>query len=217
MKINIAYAEKGSQKQFEIDDEKKLAFLYEKQIRQDVPMDQLGEQFTGYVCKITGGNDKQGFPMKLGVMTTNRVRLLLKKGQSCYRPRRKGERKRKSVRGCQISSDISVLNMTIVRRGEKEIPGLTDRECLKRLGPKRASKIRGLYGLTNKDDPRQYVIRRMVGKNSKAPKIQRLVTDQRRRRKRKVKALKKQKHIRRKELAEEFHQKSKNKGKEKEQ
>merc|ERR1719402_1989674 len=43
---------------------------------------------------ITGGNDKQGFPMKQGVLTNGRVRLLLKKGTSCYRPRREGERKR---------------------------------------------------------------------------------------------------------------------------
>jgi hypothetical protein len=50
-----------------------------------------------------GGNDKQGFPMKQGVLTPQRVRLLLSKGQSCYRERRDGERKRKSVRGCIVS------------------------------------------------------------------------------------------------------------------
>ena len=43
----------------------------------------------GYVFRITGGNDKQGFPMKQGVLTNKRVRLLLGKNQSCYRPRRK--------------------------------------------------------------------------------------------------------------------------------
>merc|ERR1719209_2672635 len=36
--------------------------------------------------RITGGNDKQGFPMKQGVLTNGRVRLLLNKGHSCYRP-----------------------------------------------------------------------------------------------------------------------------------
>ncbi|PZQ94204.1 MAG: hypothetical protein DI539_31185 [Flavobacterium psychrophilum] len=49
--------------------------------------------------RVTGGNDKQGFPMKQGVLTTGRVRLLLGQGHSCYRQRRKGERKRMSVRG----------------------------------------------------------------------------------------------------------------------
>merc|ERR1719363_14930 len=78
--------------------------------------------------RITGGNDKQGFPMKQGVLTNQRVRLLLSKGHSCYRPRRKGERKRKSVRGCIVSSDLSVLNLVIVKKGDNDIPGLTDSE-----------------------------------------------------------------------------------------
>ena len=55
---------------------------------QEVEADTLGDEFKGYVLRITGGNDKQGFPMKQGVLTNGRVRLLLKKGTSCYRPRR---------------------------------------------------------------------------------------------------------------------------------
>jgi hypothetical protein len=55
----------------------------------------------------------------------------------------------------------------------------------RRLGPKRASKIRKLFALSKDDDVRKYVIRRELpskteGKkgSSKAPKIQRLVTPQ---------------------------------------
>ena len=102
----------------------------------------LGEEWKGYVLRITGGNDKQGFPMKQGVLTTGRVRLLLSKGHSCYRQRRTGEKKRKSVRGCIVDGNLSVLSMTIVKKGEAEIPGLTDSTVPRRLGPKRASKIR---------------------------------------------------------------------------
>ena len=72
----------------------------------------------GYVVRISGGNDKQGFPMKQGVLTHGRVRLLLSKGHSCYRPRRTGERKRKSVRGCIVDANLSVLNLVIVKKGE---------------------------------------------------------------------------------------------------
>jgi hypothetical protein len=36
----------------------------------------------GYVFRITGGNDKQGFPMVQGIMQNKRVRLLLGKGES---------------------------------------------------------------------------------------------------------------------------------------
>ena len=58
--------------------------------------------------------------------STGRVKLLLSKGQSCYRPRRTGERKRKSVRGCIVNHNLSILNLIIVKKGEGEIPGLTD-------------------------------------------------------------------------------------------
>ena len=71
----------------------------------------------GYVVRIAGGNDKQGFPMKQGILTTNRVRLLLGKGHSCYRPRRSGERRRKSVRGCIVDASLSVLNLVIIKKG----------------------------------------------------------------------------------------------------
>jgi len=44
----------------------------------------LGDEFKGYVFKITGGNDKQGFPMKQGILTSNRVRVILKKGWNFF-------------------------------------------------------------------------------------------------------------------------------------
>jgi ribosomal protein S6E (S10) len=81
--------------------------------------DMLLQEFKGYVFKIMGGQDKQGFPMKQGVLTNLRVRLLLSPGDKCFRGygRRKGERRRKSVRGCIISQDIAVLNLLIVKKG----------------------------------------------------------------------------------------------------
>ena len=72
----------------------------------------------GYIVRISGGNDKQGFPMKQGVLTNGRVRLLLSKGHSCYRPRRNGERRRKSVRGCIVDANLSVLNLVIIKKGQ---------------------------------------------------------------------------------------------------
>ncbi|CAG8779485.1 17308_t:CDS:2, partial [Acaulospora morrowiae] len=179
--LNIANPATGCQKLIDFDDERKLRVFYDKRISMDVPGDSLGDEFKGYTFRISGGNDKQGFPMKQGVLRNDRVRLLLSKGHSCYRPRRTGERKRKSVRGCIVGSDLAVLSLVLVKKGEQDIPGLTDNAVPKRLGPKRASKIREFFNLTKEDDVRKFVIRREVtpkkeGKKpyTKAPKIQRL-------------------------------------------
>merc|ERR1712066_498865 len=111
-----------------------------------------------------------------GVLCNHRVRLLFKKGMSCFRERRNGCRKRKSVRGCIVGPDLATLSLVLMKKGAEEIPGLTDDQRPRRLGPKRASNIRKLFGLEKKDDVRQFVVRREAGKKKKAPKIQRLVT-----------------------------------------
>lgn len=114
--------------------------FYEKRMSAEVAADFLGDEWKvssyeavthhlseeyllcdvclqGYVVRITGGNDKQGFPMKQGVLTAGRVKLLLSKGHSCYRPRRKGQRRRRSVHGCIVDGSLSVLNLVIVKKG----------------------------------------------------------------------------------------------------
>lgn len=141
--------------------------FYEKKIAQEVPADSIGDEWKGYVFRITGGNDKQGFPMKQGVLLPYRVKLLLSAGHSCYRPRRTGERKRKSVRGCIVGPDIAVLSVVIVKQGEGDVAGLTDNVLPKRLGPKRATKIRRFFNLGKEDDVRKYVVRREVTSTKK--------------------------------------------------
>lgn len=173
---------------------------------QEIDGSALGEEFDGFIFRISGGNDKQGFPMRQGVLTNTRVMLLCKKGHKAYRPRRAGERKRKSVRGCIVGQDISVLNLVVTQMGEKTIEGLTDSSAPRRLGPKRANKIRSLFNLTKDDDVRKYVIARNFtnkkGKEiRKAPKIQRLVTPLTLQRKRAIKAEKMNSVLRNKEEA----------------
>ncbi|XP_041368636.1 40S ribosomal protein S6 [Gigantopelta aegis] len=210
MKLNIAFPATGCQKLIEVDDEKKLRPFYDKRISAEVSADSLGDEWKGYILRITGGNDKQGFPMKQGVLTTGRVRLLLSKGHSCFRVRRSGERRRKSVRGCIVDSNLSVLSVIIIKKGEQEIPGLTDKTIPRRLGPKRASHIRKLFNLSKEDDVRQYVVRRPLpekeGKKprTKAPKIQRLVTPVVLQRKRHRLALKRRRASKKREDAAEY-------------
>ncbi|KAG0660739.1 40S ribosomal protein S6 [Rhodotorula mucilaginosa] len=188
MKLVLANPATGQQKTIEIDDERKTRIFYEKRMAQEVAADQLGDEFKGYVVRITGGND--------GVLVPHRVRLLLAKGHSCYRPRRTGERKRKSVRGCIVGPDVRALHLVVVKQGENDIPGLTDEVLPKRLGPKRATKIRRFFNLDKSDDVRKFVIRREVVPKkegakpyTKAPKIQRLVTPQRLQRRRHLRSL----------------------------
>jgi len=209
----VSFPATGCQKLFEVNDEHKVRIFYEKRMGAEVEADILGDEWKGYVLRVAGGNDKQGFPMKQGVLTNSRVRLLLSKGHSCYRPRRTGERKRKSVRGCIVDGNLSVLALVIVRKGESEIPGLTDTTVPRRLGPKRASRIRKLFNLSKEDDVRQYVVKRPLvpkeGKESKkqrckAPKIQRLITPSVLQRKRHRLALKKKRCLKRKEQSDNY-------------
>ncbi|KAK0216896.1 40s ribosomal protein s6-b [Armillaria fumosa] len=212
MKLNIANPATGAQKLIDIDDDRRVRDFMDKKISQEVPGDNVSDELKGYVFRITGGNDKQGFPMKQGVLLPYRVRLLLADGHSCYRTRRTGERKRKSVRGCIVGPDIAVLSLVIVKQGDAEIPGLTDTVLPKRLGPKRATNIRKMFNLSKEDDVRKYVIRREVKSAkkenakpyTKAPKIQRLVTPIRLQRRRHLRSVKRRKLEHQKEQKSEY-------------
>jgi len=212
MKLNISNPYTGLQKCIEINDEEKLSIFYGKKMGQEIEVDKLGDEFKGYVLRITGGNDKQGFTMKQGVLVQGRVRLLMGAGHKCYRPRRTGERKRKSVRGCIAGADLSALSLAVAKTGAQDIAGLTDDKKPRRLGPKRATRIRKLFNVKKNEDVRRFVVlyRRAIKKEGsdktryKCPKIQRLVTDRRVTRKRIQKREKKERYQASKKDAEAY-------------
>jgi len=55
MKLNIANPSTGGQKLVDIEDEKRIRIFYDKRISQEVKGDTIGDDFKGYVFKITGG------------------------------------------------------------------------------------------------------------------------------------------------------------------
>jgi len=170
----------------------------------DVDGEILGAEFKGYTLRITGGNDKQGFTMKQGILVNGRVKILMKGRVTLYRPRCSGERKRKSARGCICGPDLSVIALKVLIKGEGEVTGLTDSDRPRRLGPKRAKNIREAFVLRKgKDDVRKYVVRREVKCGDKtfykAPKIQRLITEKKIRRKAVYKRVKKDRWLKSKE------------------
>ena len=108
-----------------------------------------------------------------------------------------------------MDANLSVLNLVIMKKGEKDIPGLIDTIVPRRLGPKRASRICKLFNLSKEDNVRQYVVRKPLNKDgkkprTKAPKIQRLVTPRVLQHKRQRIALKKQCTKKNKEEAAEY-------------
>jgi len=206
MKFIIASRDNGLSKAYKVDDEHRWGNVVDLKIGNEIDGEKiLGEAYKGYILRVAGGTDQDGFPMKNGVLKKGRTRLLIPPRTCGLRSGREGERKRRSVRGCIVDRDIGTLHLTIVSKGEKEIEGLTDKKTPRRLGPKRANKIRKLFGLPkhsdkigSKDktkvhvdrfDVCRYVVRRptkTVGDKhyTKAPKIQRLITARRLKRKR---------------------------------
>lgn len=92
-----------------------------KQIGETVSLDSLG--LKGYKAIITGGSDRDGFPMKVSLGGQSRRKLFMKKGVG-IRQKRKGERQRKRVRGNIIASDIHQLNLKITEEGSEKLSKL---------------------------------------------------------------------------------------------
>jgi small subunit ribosomal protein S6e len=74
----------------------------------------------GYRMKITGGSDRNGNPMRRDLPGMARKRLLLSGGIG-FHPRLEGERRRKTVRGNEITPDFVQVNAAVSAYGEKPL------------------------------------------------------------------------------------------------
>ncbi|MCX6767433.1 MAG: eS6 family ribosomal protein [Candidatus Micrarchaeota archaeon] len=117
MDLVISDPKTGKTYQRELDKERE-AQLYGKRV---------GEQFDGglagldgYVLKITGGTDKDGFQMRPEMPGTRKTSSLLvsrkKNGTT--------EKRRKTVRGNMASAETAQLNSKVVTPGSKPIEEL---------------------------------------------------------------------------------------------
>lgn len=92
--------------------------LIGKNIGDTVSGDVVG--LAGYTLKITGGTDKDGFAMRGDLPGPARRKILIAGGVG-YRPKAEGVKKRKSMRGREISSDVAQINTVIVEYGQKPL------------------------------------------------------------------------------------------------
>ena len=119
-KLVISDPEEGKAIQYELDDVKTNA-LVGKRVGEIVEGDVLG--LPGYKFRITGGSDKSGFPIRPDVHGSGKKRILIR-GAPGFRPKRKGIAKRKTVRGSELSLDISQVNMRIEEKGSTPLEEL---------------------------------------------------------------------------------------------
>ena len=109
----------------------------------------IGDKFSGdliglggFSLQITGGSDKEGFPMRKDLEGVGRKRVLLSSGPGFY-PKLTGQRRRRSVRGNTISNQISQINLKITVHGSKsveELLGVKPKEEKKELSEEEKRK-----------------------------------------------------------------------------
>ena len=95
--------------------------LLGKRIGDKLEGDILG--MPGYSVLITGGSDREGFPMRADLPGSRRRKLLIAHGTG-YHPSAVGRKKRKSIHGREISPDMGQINVKIVEAGSKSVEEL---------------------------------------------------------------------------------------------
>jgi len=108
---------KGRAYSKELNDQESQIFL-NKKIKEKVSGNTFG--LKNYEFEITGGSDKDGFPMRFDLPGTGRKKLLLSKGPG-VKIKRKGMRKRKALRGNVIAQDVKQININVIKEGDKKL------------------------------------------------------------------------------------------------
>ncbi|MCL1978453.1 MAG: 30S ribosomal protein S6e [Candidatus Bathyarchaeota archaeon] len=114
-KIIISDPTDGKSKVIEVEEARAAPFIGRK----------LGETIDGIVVdmpatklQILGGSDKDGVPMRGDVHGGIRRQVVLSEGAG-FKPKREGERRRKTVRGNTITDEIVQINLKIIEQPTK--------------------------------------------------------------------------------------------------
>ncbi len=92
--------------------------LIGKKIGDEVDAGPLG--LPGYRMQIMGGSDRNGTPAKRNLPMSGRRRLLLSGGLG-FKPVMEGQRKRKAIRGNEITADFVQINARVTSYGDKAL------------------------------------------------------------------------------------------------
>ena len=105
--------------------ESQAAGFLGKRIGESVDGELLG--FGGYTIKVTGGTDRNGFPMRPELTGARQQKILT--GESVgFHPERQGVRDRRTFRGNTISEDTVQINLTVTSKGAKPLDELIVKE-----------------------------------------------------------------------------------------
>ncbi len=104
----------------------------------------------GYEFEIRGGTDKSGFAMREDLDSTGRKKALLTKGPGIV-IKRKGMRKRKTIRGNTISESISQINLKVLSYGKEDL----DKTLGKEEAPKEEKKVEEKPKEEKKEEPKE--------------------------------------------------------------
>lgn len=111
-KIIISDPETGTSKTVELEETRAIP-LIGRRIGETIDGTILG--LIGHKVQITGGSDRDGFPMRPDVHGGVRRRVILSGGVG-FNPQNEGQRERKTVRGNVITDEIVQVNTKIVEK-----------------------------------------------------------------------------------------------------
>ena len=116
-KVNVGDPKTGKTVHFVLDEAHSKA-LYGKVLRAKISGSLIG--YEGYEFEITGGSDSCGFPMRQDLQGAKRKKILLTGGVG-FKPKRKGQRRRKAVAGNVVMPKTSQVNLKILKYGKKPL------------------------------------------------------------------------------------------------